>query len=38
MQKYEKEKYGHMKVQEEKKRDIWTHEGPIIYMKKMMST
>ena len=36
MQKNEKEKKcGHMKVQEEKeKRDIWTHESPIIYMKK----
>ena len=30
---WKRKKCGHMKVQEEK-RDIWTHEGPIIYMKK----
>ena len=28
--------YGYMNVQEEK--NIGTHEGPIIYMKRMMST
>jgi hypothetical protein len=38
---WKEKKYGHMKVQEEKEKInkyMWTHEGPTIYMEKMMST